>query len=99
MGSLYRFKCQACDYQAQVSGDYDRGFEFHCVTIECWDCQELMDVKLEPDVWRKNCQGKRLTNPVVQCKVEATHTCETWQGACPKCGETMGSGELFMDWD
>lgn len=44
MGSIYRFTCSSCGYEAEVSGRADYGQESRTETVVCRGCRDLFDI-------------------------------------------------------
>ncbi|OHB44928.1 MAG: hypothetical protein A2178_02385 [Planctomycetes bacterium GWC2_49_10] len=102
MGSIYRYKCAACNYQAEVSGGKDRGFEIFTETKVCLNCKEVMDVGT--DVVKDMKSAKRIKRDLAKskphCPVCGSEKIRPWKDCtCPKCGGKMKKGALAYLWD
>lgn len=104
MGSLYHFRCQQCDYHAEVSGGDDFGFFVKTRTVYCPTCRELRDINVEY-------QGKRLMTPadLDELREEDLGHCQecgrsdvvNWLAGdpCPRCGGSVNNEGVACDWD
>lgn len=106
MGTHFRYLCPQCQYQTQISGDFDRGFELHTATVSCAQCREVMDVALEREIWgaavSAQMQGEATPSlsAALECKKEKAHEVRLWEGHCPRCGEELVRDPSFVfDWD
>ena len=50
MGMRFRFICDACQYEAHVSGQPDHGMIVRTVTMACGGCRNLVDVIVEAEM-------------------------------------------------
>ena len=108
MGSLYRFICPGCGYEAEVAGGLDYGMECVVHTVSCPKCQQLshalvsdrpgdLAVLLETDLKTGALMPRR-----IRCGLDGRHTAELWEhpGPCPRCGATLErSDEPTVMWD
>ena len=88
MGSTYTYKCNACNYSANVSGGPDVGFVVKTQTGFCMTCNDLVDYVTE--VWAGDGETEK---GVV---IGACHTCKNavtrqWNDGdqCPRCSESF----------
>jgi hypothetical protein len=97
VGMLYQFRCEACSYEAEVSGGRDCGMACATVTIVCETCRELFDVVTSTDVIFASPEREI----PIRCPTDSAHSCQLWTspGPCPKCGATMARGEEIVLWD
>jgi len=99
MGSSYRFACDACGYEVEVSGGIDYGMICATATIICRDCRSLHTVTISKRPWRVM-DGWR--PKAVHCPKSRNHAVEYWEhpGRCPRCGkELRRSDEPVILWD
>ena len=101
MGTCYRYSCESCGYEAQVSGGRDIGMLAVVRTMFCRGCRELVDVLIgqrgldgptgDPDYDKDlgicpECRRKDLV---------------VWEegSPCPRCEGNMARGEGSILWD
>ena len=65
MGQNYLFECNACGYNAHVSGAKDCGFVAVVQTMTCHNCNELVDVIIGAE----GKEGKRVQCRCGKCNV------------------------------
>lgn len=99
MGALEQYKCNNCDYFAQVSGGKDAGMLVLPNTVLCEKCKEIVDVstkstggmeidKSELNIYPNCNSGKHIKK------------WDTEERPCPKCDGKLGSsGEVTLLWD
>ena len=99
MGQHSRFRCDACGYEAVVSGGPDVGFAVATQTIACAKCKELFDVVTSEDPGNPKAPKIPLRCPRSRT---AKHPVKPWKsnGPCPGCGGKMlTSREMEELWD
>jgi len=104
MGSIYRYKCTACKYQAEVSGCKDRGFEIFTETKVCPDCRKVMDVGTYLVKGMKSAKKNKRNLPKSKpcCPKCGSLKIQSWKvHSCPKCGGKMEKdpGRPICFWD
>ena len=100
MGTRYRYFCGQCDYEATVSGGDDVGMLAATSTIQCYDCEKILDVVTAEEPWLAMDDDWVPTD--FHCTQSATHRVALWgnPGECPKCSNTMEIDLSFtIDWD
>lgn len=98
MGSLYRFTCSSCGFEAGVSGGFDVGMRAATQTITCRDCRNLEDVYVGD---APTTSPEDVAEETLHCSKSPLHAVAKWNhpGPCPGCGETMARGDLTTLWD
>lgn len=99
MGRHSQFRCDACGYEAVVSGGPDVGFAVETRTIACAKCKQLFDVVTSEDPGNPKAPRIALRCPRSRT---ATHPVKPWKanGPCPSCGGKMQvTGEVVEMWD
>jgi hypothetical protein len=99
MGKLVQFRCDACEYEAKVSGGPDVGMEVATQTIACARCKQLSDVVTSKNAWDPKPVRLPLRCPRSRT---AVHPVAPWSVAdpCPRCGGAMrDTGEVMVLWD
>jgi len=99
MGQHFQFRCDACAYEAEVSGGPDCGFTFATQTIACAKCKQLFDVVTSNTPWKTDAPASPLRCPRSR---GSTHRVTPWSGGdpCPRCsGSTRVTGEAIVMWD
>ena len=100
MGSLYKFTCSECNYNAEVSGGRDRGMLGFSETVMCLDCKNLSDVGTSKVV---DCtaDGREIFQSLTgKCRHCGSTNITPWDGkTCPQCGGKMVKGECTVMWD
>jgi len=101
MGTLFEFRCNKCDYTAEVSGGKDCGMVAVVRTMVCRNCRELVDVT----IGRRGREG--LTGDADYDR--GIGICPRCNGAevtswgrsrpCPRCDGKMRKGESTVLWD
>jgi hypothetical protein len=104
MGSLYHFRCQRCDYHAEVSGGQDVGFYVRTRTVYCPACRELRDINVE--YW---CKDLMTPSDLAELKDDQLGRClkcggrevVDWSAGdpCPRCSGAVINQGLAADWD
>lgn len=98
MGTHYLFSCDACGYEANVSGGDDAGFFCLTTTIVCEACRKLYDVvTLE----NPGSPPEERRSVKIACPESGGHKVKRWRSPrlCPKCGAKMRRGEQSICWD
>jgi len=97
MVEFYKFYCEACGYEAMVSGksggsEFDEG-----LTIACEDCRQLYEIEPENAFTQKRKRSYRM----LRCPVNYIHKIHAWShpGLCPNCGKPLKRGEMVIQWD
>jgi Zn finger protein HypA/HybF involved in hydrogenase expression len=97
MGTLYRFACESCAYEADVSGGRDAGFVARTETMVCRTCHDVVDVLVGESVEGMLEDADQHLNRCPKCR---SHHVETWTGQrCPRCGLAMKKGDVTLLWD
>jgi hypothetical protein len=91
MGSLFRYRCPACKYKAEVAGESDSGFFASTVTICCSNCKKLYDVVVSQCKPNAQTELEEWEDVQPRCPRSSKHLWREWRhpGQCPKCGATM----------
>jgi hypothetical protein len=97
MVKLYKFYCDACGYEAIVSGQNGRDEINSGLTIHCEDCKELYEIEDQGSYTIK----QKAFYKKARCPESFTHQFRIWTdpGVCPKCGKPMRKGDLVVSWD
>lgn len=97
MGVIYSFCCPQCNYEAHVSKGWDRGRLGAVEPMICNRCNELQNIDVECfDDW----DGGSSEVPVQKCRECHSKDLRAWtDGNCPKCGTSLGEGEVYILWD
>jgi hypothetical protein len=97
MVEYYKYFCDACGYEAMVSGKGGRESLDGGMTILCEDCKELYEIEPENAFTEKMKRSYRM----LRCPEAYTHKILEWSypGPCPKCGKPMIRGEMVIRWD
>jgi len=101
MGQTYIFECNACGYNADVSGGRDSGFEALVQTMTCNNCNELVDVVIGAEGKEGKTQYERLNKVLGKCPICKGSNVDRWddEKSCPKCDGKMIRGEMASLWD
>lgn len=104
MGTQFEFKCQQCDYQANVSGGEDFGFVLITQTVFCFDCDELCDMVTGfRGVEQMSPHDKAELNfeRIGRCPKSHGEELAAWDEGdpCPKCNGEVVRTRVIMDWD
>ncbi len=93
MGNRYSFKCQKCNYTADVCGDSSAGMLVVLKTIHCLDCKKLYDVVV--------LDTRTMEEKAPRCPKSKKHRFQTWKypDVCPQCGNEMENEGMTMLWD
>jgi hypothetical protein len=98
LGEHFQFRCDACGYEAVVSGGPDVGFAVATRTIACAKCKQLFDAVTSEDPG--NPKARRVP---LRCPRSRTvrHPVKAWKAgdSCPRCGGRMPKGQLLAMWD
>ena len=98
MGSEYRFTCDDCGFEAEVSGGFDVGMVAATQTIACRECGDLTDVDVGD---APSTSPEDVPKMALHCPKSPRHEVTQWNhpGPCPRCGKTMTRGPLTLLWD
>jgi len=98
MGQHHQFRCEACGYEAEVSGGEDCGFSVVTQTITCTKCKELVDVVVSERPGDPKIPRLPLRCPRAK---KVKHPVQPWTagGPCPRCGTKMRDEGLRVLWD
>lgn len=108
MGSLYRFICPGCGYEAEVSGGLDYGMASVVHTVRCPRCKELSDALIShrpgdlAALFETDPKTGALVEKRIRCGLDGRHTAELWEhpGPCPRCRTTLERDERPTEmWD
>jgi hypothetical protein len=112
VGRKYRFFCESCGYEAQVSGGPDRGWFAAAHTVSCPRCRELSDAELcnafhdisAFDLLRLSGHDLALwmqSQKKTRCGLDGRHAASLWShpGPCPRCGTTLRREGPVAMWD
>ncbi|MEZ5098590.1 MAG: hypothetical protein R3C15_02025 [Thermoleophilia bacterium] len=113
MGRRYTMTCDACGYQAEVSGGPDSGKLVTVQTMTCLTCRSLVDVvteihargawldALDHELGRcPSCLGRRLEPWGATADDHASGSGgQAATNPCPLCGTRMRRGESTILWD
>ncbi len=101
MGSLYRYSCSTCDYQAEICGGKDRGMLAAVQTMTCQDCSNLVDVSLGSPERGGPIGDDEFDKSIGICPRCKSKNVLEWTESkpCPKCDGTMIRGEHTAMWD
>jgi len=101
MGATYRFQCNACGYEADISGGKDCGFIAVVQTMTCHNCNELVDVKIGAEGKEGKTDDAELNKELGICPMCKGSDVGPWDKgkSCPKCDGTMIRGEEVTLWD
>jgi hypothetical protein len=101
MGATSRFQCQACGYEADVSGGPDVGFVVRTRTVSCPACRTLSDVTTGPSG-----EGLPGTDDIDPLSLNRCGSCGAtdlvpWDDGepCPRCAGAMVNRGLVTLWD
>ena len=102
MGTKFKFCCDKCDYQAEVSGKKDYGMVAVVRTMHCKGCNHIVDVL----VGQYGEEGKT-GFPEFDCDLNICPECGgddvvVWQESkpCPKCsGKMTEDRSIIFNWD
>jgi hypothetical protein len=99
MGAWYQFVCEACAYEAEVSGGEDFGFRAFTTTVSCEGCEKLYDVQLAKMPPFPGDADFAPGEPL--CPRDAEHRVRKWRRGdpCPRCGGAMVEGGMRALWD
>lgn len=104
MGSTYHFRCQRCDYKAEVSGGDDIGFFVKTRTVYCPTCRELRDISV--DYWCKDLMTASdlaglNDDDLGRCWHCGSRELVNWSASdpCPRCSGSVKNEGLALDWD
>jgi hypothetical protein len=97
MVKIFKFHCDACGYEAMVSGENGRDEISSGLTILCEDCKELYELEDHGSYTIK----QKAFHKKARCPESFTHRFRIWTypGICPKCGKPMRKGDLVVSWD
>ena len=101
MGTCYRYSCENCGYEAQVSGGRDIGMQAVVRTMFCRGCRELVDVligKFGMDGPTGDADSDRDLGMCPECR-GADVVVWVDGNPCPRCKGRMVRGEDFIMWD
>lgn len=98
MGMMSRFHCEACGYEAEVSGGDDVGMDIATTTIVCLDCRALYDIVTSDSPWKPSLSKREFR---LECPKDAEHRCRKWEQGhkCPRCNGDMQSSGMVALWD
>jgi hypothetical protein len=98
VGQHFQFQCDACGYEAAVTGGRDVGFAVATRTIACSTCKQLFDVVTSEDPGNPKAPKVPLRCP---SSLNVRHPVKAWKagGPCPRCGGRMPKGQLLAMWD
>lgn len=98
MGVIYRFCCPNCNYELVVSKGWDRGKLAAVEPMICNQCSELQNIEVEYfNDWDTR---KSTEKPIQECRECQSKDLRLWtDGNCPKCGTSLGDGEVYIMWD
>jgi len=102
MGSLYRFKCNACGLEASTSGGLDCGFHEVTKTMYCRSCESVADISLYAgESSRDGMKDSGQNDGYLHCPRCQSTQLKAWSDRqpCPKCGGDFTKGELEVLWD
>ncbi|MFK7800301.1 MAG: hypothetical protein AB8G95_01595 [Anaerolineae bacterium] len=104
MGTQFEFKCQQCQYCANVSGGADFGFVIKTQTAFCFTCDELRDIVVGfrgVEQMSPHDQAELDFGRVDHCPKCLGQELAAWDEGdpCPKCNGKVVRTRVIMDWD
>jgi len=101
MGKTYLFKCNACGYEANISGGKDCGFIAVVQTMTCHNCNELVDVTIGAEGKEGKTDDEELNKELGICPQCKGSNVTQWdkKKSCPKCDGKMIRGKVASLWD
>ena len=101
MGTKYLFKCNTCDYTAELSGGKDVGMLAMVQTMTCENCNELVDVLIGRYGKEGKTEDAEFNKALGICPECKRSDVVQWddEKPCPKCDGKMIRGEETMLWD
>ena len=99
MGQHFEFRCAACGYETEISGEPSVGATCLTSTAYCSRCLDLFDVVTSDTPWHAESGEPLHTIPCPSCKGRSL---EEWRhpGPCPKCkSAALLRGEVTLLWD
>ena len=101
MGTKFLFKCDSCNYSAELSGGKDSGFVAFVQTMTCNSCKELVDVLIGAYGKEGKTEDVEFNKALGICpKCEGSDVVKWEMGkSCPKCDGKMIRGEVYSLWD
>ena len=101
MGTKYLFKCNSCEYTANISGGKDFGFVAVVQTMTCENCNKLVDVLVGRYGKVGKTEDAEFNKALGICPKCGDSDVVKWdkRKSCPKCEGKMIKGEETMLWD